>query len=182
MELLSHPFQQLQSESFPPHHLSSTIHHDVEMTTTEPLMVHGAAIAYSLGPASDVDGDPESNGHDNVNNSELDNDEDIHGYELPNVTSASLPIVSHTIYNVGSSSRALQDFQSYKCFRDIGYRVQISDMETKNNVSIDEWNESTKDLRLKMRFRDKEYATYVVRKWSIRMAREFKVIKSKPDQ
>lgn len=65
LQPLSHAFQQLQSESFLPHHLSSVIHHDMEMDATESSMVHGAIVANSLGPTSDVDGDPKSDERDN---------------------------------------------------------------------------------------------------------------------
>lgn len=55
-------------------------------------------------------------------------------------------------------------------------------METKNNVYIDEWNESIEDLHPKIRFLDKEQTVYAIKKCSIQMAQEFKMVKCKLDQ
>ncbi|KAI5682339.1 hypothetical protein M9H77_03567 [Catharanthus roseus] len=64
----------------------------------------------------------------------------------------------------------------------IGLGEQIDDLINSSTIRLLNWNDAMTDLQLGMRFLDKIKAISIVQKWSIRIGREFRVVKIYPNK
>lgn len=140
------------------------------LVTSQPLIVGGSAIIHSVSSASDMDGDPTSEGLEE-DEKDVDEEEEIeketNNQEQMNVSSG------HTVPRIESS------FHSFPFFHDMGSGEPIIDPCSKEFINMQRWSENENELRLRMRFKNKAQAIYAVRKWHVEKRREFTVVKSK---
>ncbi|KAI5668974.1 hypothetical protein M9H77_18827 [Catharanthus roseus] len=66
-------------------------------------------------------------------------------------------------------------------FLDMGMGEQIDDLTESDTIRLLDWNDAMTDIQLGMTFVDKVQAISAVQKWSIRIGREYRVVKSKSD-
>ncbi|KAI5657554.1 hypothetical protein M9H77_26347 [Catharanthus roseus] len=78
-------------------------------------------------------------------------------------------------------SNAPYDYTSSGAFLDMGSGERIDYLIKSGTIRLLDWNDAMIDLQLGLRFVDKIQAISAVQKWSIRIGREFRVIKSKSD-
>ncbi|KAI5654265.1 hypothetical protein M9H77_31452 [Catharanthus roseus] len=78
-------------------------------------------------------------------------------------------------------SSARYDYTQSSAFLNMGSGSPIDDLIESSTLRLLDWNGSITEIQLGMRFVDKVQAISVVRKWSIWMGREYRVMKSKSD-
>ncbi|KAI5675369.1 hypothetical protein M9H77_06319 [Catharanthus roseus] len=125
-----------------------------QMVSDEPSMLYSTINNND----DEVDG---SDGDDDVSSqSKLDNDNDSEE------ESSKLPL---TLY----------DYTHFGAFLDMGSGSPIDDLIESDTVRLLDWNDSMTNMQLGMRFVDKVQAISGVRKYSISVGREYRVLKSK---
>ncbi|KAI5662428.1 hypothetical protein M9H77_21751 [Catharanthus roseus] len=78
-------------------------------------------------------------------------------------------------------SNARYDYTHSGAFLDIGSGSPIDDLVESGTIRLLNWNDSMTDIQLGMRFVDKVQVVSAVRKYSISVGREYRVLKSKID-
>ncbi|KAI5673606.1 hypothetical protein M9H77_13970 [Catharanthus roseus] len=86
----------------------------------------------------------------------------------------------HILRNQWFSS-AKYDYTHSRAFLDMGSGSPIDDLVESGTIQLLDWNDSMTDIQLGMRFVDKVQTISAVRKWSISVGRECRVVKSKND-
>ncbi|KAI5672752.1 hypothetical protein M9H77_13116 [Catharanthus roseus] len=124
---------------------------------------------------ADIDYDVSSaSNEDNGDNDEEDN------------ISTPLNPLSSTAVNQWQNSQWFNklpyDYMLSGAFLDMGSGKQIDDLIEPGTIKLLDWNDVMTDLQLGMRFVDKIQAISAVQKLSIRIGREFRVVKSKSNQ
>ncbi|KAI5659055.1 hypothetical protein M9H77_27848 [Catharanthus roseus] len=133
----------------------------------------------------EVDG---SDGDDDVSSqSESDDENDPEEGEFQTPLNLVNPInsVTENIVQQWESSQwfssARYDYTHSGAFLDMGSGSPIDDLVESGTIRLLDWNDSMTDIQLGMRFVDKVQAISAVRKYSISVGREYRVLKSKID-
>ncbi|KAI5670786.1 hypothetical protein M9H77_11150 [Catharanthus roseus] len=133
----------------------------------------------------EVDG---SDGDDAVSSqSESDDDNDLEEGEFQTLLNPVNPvnIVTENIVQQWESSQwfsnARYDYIHSEAFLDMSSSSPIDDLVESGTLQLLDLNDSMTDIQLGMRFVDKVQAVSAVRKYSISMGREYRVLKSKID-
>ncbi|KAI5661730.1 hypothetical protein M9H77_21053 [Catharanthus roseus] len=129
-----------------------------------------------------------SDGDDAVSSqSELDDDNDSEEGEFQTPLNPENPVnpVTENIVQQWESSQwfsnARYDYTHSEAFLDMGSGSPIDDLVESGTVRLLDWNNSMTDIQLGMRFIDKVQAVSAVRKYSISVGCECRVLKSKID-
>ncbi|KAI5678712.1 hypothetical protein M9H77_09662 [Catharanthus roseus] len=69
------------------------------------------------------------------------------------------------------------DYTHSRAFLDVGSGSHIDDLIESGTIRLLDWNDSMTDIQLDIRFIDKVWAISAVRKWSISVGREYRVLK-----
>ncbi|KAI5658766.1 hypothetical protein M9H77_27559 [Catharanthus roseus] len=152
-----------------------------QMVSDEPFILYTTV-------NNDDDEVDESDGDDVVSSqSESNDDNDLEEGELQTPLNPVNPVnpVTKNIVPQWVSSQwfcsARYDYTHFGAFLDMGSGSPINDLEESGIIRLLNWNDSMTDIQLGMRFVDKVQAISVVRKWSISVGREYRVVKSKND-
>ena len=142
----------------------------------DPPMINGTTVMDNFGATSDVNGSPMSEG---LNDEDfVDDDEDE--YENENVADEGVAQEQMSVPNEATTSANRyygEDMQNFGSFQDMGSGAPMEDQLDLIEYNVDRWTEENAELRIKMRCTDKAKMIYAVRKWSIKVGREFQVIK-----
>ncbi|KAI5672775.1 hypothetical protein M9H77_13139 [Catharanthus roseus] len=135
---------------------------------------------------NDDDKVDESDGYDAISGqSESDDDNDPEEGELQTLINLVNPVnpVTENIMPQWESSQwfssARYDYTHSGAFIDMGSGSPIDDLVESGTIRLLDWNDSMTDIQLGMRFIDKVQAISAVRKWSISVGCEYRVVKSK---
>ncbi|KAI5667482.1 hypothetical protein M9H77_17335 [Catharanthus roseus] len=111
--------------------------------------------------------------------SELENNDDAEEEELQT-------LVVHITENTRTEWQSNQWYNSARydytrsgALLDMDSDSPIDDLVESSTLTLLDWNDSMTDIQLGMRFVDKVQTISVVRKWSISVGREYRVVKSK---
>ncbi|KAI5654710.1 hypothetical protein M9H77_31897 [Catharanthus roseus] len=94
------------------------------------------------------------------------------------------PVTENTVQQWESSQwfgNARYDYTQYGAFLDIGSGSPVDGILESGTVRLLDWNNSMTDIQLGMRFVDKVQAVSTVRKYSVSVGSEYRVLKSKID-
>ncbi|KAI5649770.1 hypothetical protein M9H77_35775 [Catharanthus roseus] len=121
----------------------------------------------------DADEDSDVSSESNDDNNPNDEEDDIRTPVNP---------LSSTTVNQWQSSqwfnKAPYDYISSGAFLNMGLGEQIDDLIESNTIRLLDMNDAMTDIQLGMRFVNKIQAISAVQKWSIRIGREFRVVKT----
>ncbi|KAI5673994.1 hypothetical protein M9H77_14358 [Catharanthus roseus] len=150
-----------------------------QMVSDEPSMLYTTV-------NNDDDEVDESDGDDAVSSqSESDDDNDPEEGESQTPQNPVNPInpVTENIVPQWESrqwfSSTRYDYTHSGAFLDMGSVSPIDDLVESSTIRLLDWNDSMTDTQLGMKFVDKVQAISAVRKWSISVGREYRVVKSK---
>ncbi|KAI5649729.1 hypothetical protein M9H77_35734 [Catharanthus roseus] len=90
-------------------------------------------------------------------------------------------VVTQMVSDEPSMFSARYDYTHSGAFLYMGSGSPIDDIVESGTVRLLDWNDSKTDIQLGMRFVDKVQAISAIRKWSISVGREYRVLKSKID-
>ena len=68
--------------------------------------------------------------------------------------------------------------QNFGSFQDMGSGAPMEDQFDLLGYNVDRWTEENSELRIKMRCNDKDEMLHAITNWSIKVGREFAVLKS----
>ncbi|KAI5672521.1 hypothetical protein M9H77_12885 [Catharanthus roseus] len=117
--------------------------------------------------------------------SDDDNDQKEREFQTPlNPVNPINPITENIVQQWESNqwfSNTRYDYTHSGAFLDIGSGSSVDDLVESGTVRLLHWNDSMIDIQLGIRFVDKVQAVSAVRKHSISVGREYRVLKSKID-
>ncbi|KAI5678761.1 hypothetical protein M9H77_09711 [Catharanthus roseus] len=160
-----------------PEHITAVTH----MVSDEPSMLYSAI--------NNDDDEVDRSDGDNAVSSQFESDDDNEpeagDFQTPiNPINPVNPVTENTVQQWQSSqwfSNARYDYTQSGAFLDIGSGSPVNDTIKSGTVRLLDWNDSMTDIQLGMRFVDKVQAVSAVRKYSVSMGREYRVMKSKID-
>ncbi|KAI5682385.1 hypothetical protein M9H77_03613 [Catharanthus roseus] len=151
------------------------------MVSDEPSMLYSTV-------NNDDDEVDKSDGNDAVSSqseSDDDNDPEEGEFQTPlNLVNLVNAVIENIMQQRESSqwfSSASYDYTHSGAFLDMGSGSPIDDLVESGTVRLLDWNDSMIDIQLDMRFVDKVQAISAVRKYSISVGCEHRVLKSKID-
>ncbi|KAI5647721.1 hypothetical protein M9H77_33726 [Catharanthus roseus] len=133
----------------------------------------------------EVDGSNRDNAASSQSELDDDNDPEEGEFQTPlNPVNPINPVTENIMQQWESSqwfNNVRYDYTHSKAFLDIGSGSPIDDLVEFGTVRLLHWNDSMTDIQLGMKFVDKEQAISAVRKYSISVGHEYRVLKSKID-
>ncbi|KAI5663652.1 hypothetical protein M9H77_22975 [Catharanthus roseus] len=180
-------FEQIQQHSILITQDMDTTNMNKHITTVTQMVSDELSMLYTTVNDDDDEVD-ESDGDDAVSSQfELDGANDPKEGELQtpiNPINPLNPVTENRVPQWESSqwcNSARYDYTHSRAFLDIGSGSPIDDLVESGTIRLLDWNDSMTDIKLGMRFVDKVQAISAVRKWSISVGCEYKVMKSKND-
>ncbi|KAI5650814.1 hypothetical protein M9H77_36819 [Catharanthus roseus] len=178
-------FESIEQQNIPNTHDRNTTTLPEHITTVAQMVFDEPSMLYSTVNNDDdeVDG---SDGDDVVSSqSESDNDNDLEEGEFHPPQNPKKPVnpVTENIVQQWESnqwfSNVRYDYTHSRAFLDMGSGSPIDDIMESGTVQLLDWNDSMTDIQLGMRFVDKVQTVSAVRKYSVSMRHEYRVLKSK---
>ncbi|KAI5649835.1 hypothetical protein M9H77_35840 [Catharanthus roseus] len=179
-------FEPIEQQNIP-------ITHDMNTTT---LPEHITAVTYMVSDKSSMLYSAVNNDEDEIDGldgdeavssqseSDDDNEPEEGEFQTPiNPVNPVNPVTENTVQQWESSqwfSNARYDYTQSGAFLDIGSGSPVDDIIESCTVRLLDWNDSMTE-QLGMRFVDKVQAVSAVRKYSVSVGREYRVLKSKID-
>ncbi|KAI5681446.1 hypothetical protein M9H77_02674 [Catharanthus roseus] len=180
-------FEPIQQQNIPSTNDRNTTTLPEHITVVTRMVSDEASMLYSTinNDDDEVDG---SNRDDAVSSqSESDDDNDPEEGEFQTLLNP-VNLVNPVTENIVQQWESSQWFSNARCdcthsgaFLDIGSGSFIDDLVESGTVRLLDWNDSMTDIHLGMRFVDRVQAVTAVRKYSISVGREYRVLKSKID-
>ncbi|KAI5657970.1 hypothetical protein M9H77_26763 [Catharanthus roseus] len=180
-------FEPIEQQNIPHTHDRNTTTLPEHITAVIQMVSDEQSMLYSTVNNDDdeVDG---SDGDDAISSQfESDDDNDPEEGEFQTLLNPENPVnpVTENIIQQWESSQwfsnARYDYTHSGAFLDMGSGSPINDLVESGTVRLLDWNDSMTDIQLGMRFVDKVQAVSAVRKYSISVGREYRVLKSKID-
>ncbi|KAI5658166.1 hypothetical protein M9H77_26959 [Catharanthus roseus] len=180
-------FEHIQQQNIPNTQDRNTTTLPKHITAVTHMVSDELSMLYSTVNNDDdeVDG---SDGDDVVSSqskSDDDNDPEEGEFQTPlNPVNPVNPVTENTIHQWESSqwfSSAMYDYTHSGAFLDMGSGSPIDNLVESGIVRLLDWNDSMTDIQLGMSFVDKVQAVSAVRKYSISVGHEYRVLKSKID-
>ncbi|KAI5681605.1 hypothetical protein M9H77_02833 [Catharanthus roseus] len=147
------------------------------MVSDEPSMLYSTV----NNDDDEVDGSDGVDAISSQSESDDDNDREEGEFQTPqNPINPINPVTENIVPQWESSqwfSSARYDYTHSRAFLDMGSGSPIDDLVESGTVRLLDWNDSITDIQLGMRFVDKVQTISAVRKWSISVGREYRVLK-----
>ncbi|KAI5662622.1 hypothetical protein M9H77_21945 [Catharanthus roseus] len=178
-------FEQIQQHNIPMTHDRNTTNMTEHITAVIPMVSDEPSMLYTTvnNNSDEVD---ESDGDQAVSSqSESDDDNDPEEGELQtplNPVNSINPVTENVVPQWESSqwfSSTRYNYTHSRAFLDMGLGSPIDDLVESGTIRLLDCNDSMTDIQLGMRFVDKVQIISAIRKWSISVGREYRVVKSK---
>ncbi|KAI5656641.1 hypothetical protein M9H77_25434 [Catharanthus roseus] len=175
-------FEHIRQQNIPITHDRNTTTLSKHITTVIQMVSNEPSMLYSNINNNDdeVDGSDGDNAVSSQFESDDDNDPEEGEFQTPlNPVNPVNPVTENIVPQWESSqwfSSTRYDYTHSGAFLDMGSGSPIDDIVESGTVRLLDWNDSMIDFQLGMRFVDKVQAIRAVRKWSISVGREYRVL------
>ncbi|KAI5682551.1 hypothetical protein M9H77_03779 [Catharanthus roseus] len=181
--MISHTELHIQQQNIPITHDRNTTTLPEHITAVTQMVYDEPSMLYSTinNDDDEVDGSDGDDAVSSQSESDDDNDPEEGEFQTPlNLVNLVYPVTENIVpqwESIQWFSSARYDYTHSRAFLDMGSGSPIDDLVESSIVRLLDWNDSTTDIQLGMRFVGKVQAISAVRKWSISVGREYRVLK-----